>query len=156
MDTAQSHFPSSSYPMLDGLVDAQPYPTHERDYNSMSEFEQHQVINDHLQQDLTSYPDDVDGMDGNDFKAHLQPEDLVAEPGLEPQLNTEDKSDSENGASPGRSKPVPKPIRETTKDTNGRFYCNWPGCTEDVKDFGRRCEWRKVSILLRLTLELTF
>ncbi|ESZ93782.1 hypothetical protein SBOR_5838 [Sclerotinia borealis F-4128] len=45
--------------------------------------------------------------------------------------------------SPGRSKPVPKPDREVTKDANGRFYCTWPGCTEEVKDFNRKCEWSK-------------
>lgn len=43
--------------------------------------------------------------------------------------------------SPGRSKPVPKPDRPITKDANGRFYCDWPNCTEQVKDFGRKCEW---------------
>lgn len=50
--------------------------------------------------------------------------------------------DEEEVPSPGRSKPVPKPDREITKDANGRFYCTWPGCTEEVKDFNRKCEWR--------------
>ncbi|TGO17225.1 hypothetical protein BTUL_0019g00150 [Botrytis tulipae] len=51
--------------------------------------------------------------------------------------------DEEEAPSPGRSKPVPKPDREITKDANGRFYCTWPGCTEEVKDFNRKCEWSK-------------
>lgn len=51
--------------------------------------------------------------------------------------------DEEEVPSPGRSKPVPKPDREITKDANGRFYCTWPGCTEETKDFNRKCEWSK-------------
>ncbi|KAF7874099.1 hypothetical protein EAF04_002771 [Stromatinia cepivora] len=51
--------------------------------------------------------------------------------------------DEEEAPSPGRSKPVPKPDREITKDANGRFYCTWPGCTEETKDFNRKCEWSK-------------
>ncbi|KAF7946978.1 uncharacterized protein EAE97_004227 [Botrytis byssoidea] len=51
--------------------------------------------------------------------------------------------DEDEAPSPGRSKPVPKPDREITKDANGRFYCTWPGCTEEVKDFNRKCEWSK-------------
>lgn len=54
----------------------------------------------------------------------------------------ETKSESD-AASPGRSKPVPKPDREVTKNMAGRFYCNWPGCTEETKEFGRKCEWSK-------------
>jgi hypothetical protein len=45
--------------------------------------------------------------------------------------------------SPGRSKPIPKPNREVTKGDNGRFVCTWVGCTEEVRDFGRKCEWSK-------------
>jgi hypothetical protein len=45
--------------------------------------------------------------------------------------------------SPGRSKPIPKPDREITKGENGRFVCTWLGCTEEVRDFGRKCEWSK-------------
>lgn len=58
------------------------------------------------------------------------------------------KDDSE-AASPGRSKPVPKPDREVTRDANGRFYCNWPNCTEEVREFNRKCEWRLVVFLPR-------
>ena len=51
--------------------------------------------------------------------------------------------------SPGRSKPVPKPVRDETKDPKtGRYFCAWPGCTEEVKDFGRKCEWRFVLLVL--------
>lgn len=54
------------------------------------------------------------------------------------------KEDSEP-PSPGRSKPVPKPDREVTKGEDGRFVCNWNGCTEELKIFSRKCEWSKVS-----------
>jgi hypothetical protein len=49
----------------------------------------------------------------------------------------------ESDAPSPRSKPVPKPDRTVTKDENGRFLCSWPGCTEEVRDFGRKCEWSK-------------
>jgi hypothetical protein len=45
--------------------------------------------------------------------------------------------------SPGRSKPIPKPDREVTKGDDGRFLCNWAGCTEEVRSFNRKCEWSK-------------
>jgi len=45
--------------------------------------------------------------------------------------------------SPGRSKPIPKPDREVTKGEDGRYVCTWVGCTEETRDFGRKCEWSK-------------
>ncbi|CAL3972701.1 unnamed protein product [Diplocarpon coronariae] len=51
--------------------------------------------------------------------------------------------DGEEALSPGRSKPVQKPFREETKGDDGRFLCNWVGCTEDVRSFNRKCEWSK-------------
>jgi len=52
-------------------------------------------------------------------------------------------SNASDAPSPGRSKPIPKPDREITKAENGRFICTWVGCSEDVRDFGRKCEWSK-------------
>lgn len=46
-------------------------------------------------------------------------------------------------SSPSRSKPIPKPDREVTKGEDGKFICTWPGCTEDVRVFSRKCEWSK-------------
>ncbi|KAK3350693.1 hypothetical protein B0H65DRAFT_96251 [Neurospora tetraspora] len=43
----------------------------------------------------------------------------------------------------GRIKPIPKPVRQATKNAEGKFVCMWPGCAEDVKEFGRKCEWNK-------------
>ncbi|EPQ66318.1 Bgt-1830 [Blumeria graminis f. sp. tritici] len=45
--------------------------------------------------------------------------------------------------SPSRSKPIPKPDREITKGEDGRYVCRWPGCTEEVRTFNRKCEWSK-------------
>ncbi|KAK3499050.1 uncharacterized protein B0T23DRAFT_306130 [Neurospora hispaniola] len=43
----------------------------------------------------------------------------------------------------GRIKPIPKPVRQATKNAEGKFVCMWPGCAEDIKEFGRKCEWNK-------------
>ncbi|KAI6244994.1 hypothetical protein HI914_06872 [Erysiphe necator] len=48
-----------------------------------------------------------------------------------------------DSTSPSRSKPIPKPDREVTKREDGKFVCRWPGCTEDVRVFNRKCEWSK-------------
>ena len=56
-----------------------------------------------------------------------------------PQLQSPDQ----DAQSPGRSKAIPKPARAITKNENGRYVCAWVGCTEEVRDFGRRCEWSK-------------
>lgn len=52
-------------------------------------------------------------------------------------------SHESDAPSPGRSKPIPKPDREVTKGDNGRYLCSWVGCTEEVREFGRKCEWSK-------------
>ena len=54
------------------------------------------------------------------------------------------KSDSAQPAnSPtSRTKAIPKPDRQAVKNANGKYICNFPECTEDVKEFGRKCEWR--------------
>jgi len=51
--------------------------------------------------------------------------------------------EDEDAPSP-RSKPIPKPDREVTKGEDGRFVCNWTGCTEEMRSFNRKCEWSKV------------
>ncbi|KAK6074906.1 C2H2 transcription factor [Seiridium cupressi] len=42
-----------------------------------------------------------------------------------------------------RSKPIPKPERQVRKNAHGKYECTWTGCTEDVKQFNRKCEWNK-------------
>lgn len=36
---------------------------------------------------------------------------------------------------------IPKPERIETKNRDGLYYCTFPGCTERVKTFPRKCEW---------------
>ena len=67
-------------------------------------------------------------------------ESLLPEPAED---GAELKDDSADGPpSSMRQKGVPKPEREVTKQADGKFYCVFPGCTEEVKKFSRKCEWR--------------
>jgi len=54
------------------------------------------------------------------------------------------KEDSPVSSPPatGRTRAIPKPERQIHKNANGCYACTWPNCTEDVKEFNRRCEWR--------------
>ncbi|KXX73801.1 Cell wall transcription factor ACE2 [Madurella mycetomatis] len=53
------------------------------------------------------------------------------------------KEESPAATTPHRIKAIPKPDREVTRNQEGKFICTWPGCTEEAKEFGRRCEWNK-------------
>ncbi|KAK4192939.1 cell wall transcription factor ACE2 [Podospora australis] len=53
------------------------------------------------------------------------------------------KDDSPTATTPQRSKAIPKPQREETKNNEGKFVCTYLGCMEDVREFGRKCEWNK-------------
>jgi hypothetical protein len=52
------------------------------------------------------------------------------------------KEDSPSAITPHRIKSVPKPDREVTKNTDGKFVCTFPGCTEEIREFQRKCEWK--------------
>lgn len=45
---------------------------------------------------------------------------------------------------PVRTKHIPKPEREVQKQADGKYYCTFPGCVEEVQVFNRKCEWRFV------------
>lgn len=45
-------------------------------------------------------------------------------------------------AAPPRIKPIPKPDRQVTKNMDGKYICTNPNCTEAIKEFARKCEWR--------------
>jgi hypothetical protein len=97
---------------------------------------------DEFKHDEPRYPSPPPPLSENPYTAQTMaaPEE---HPIIEPQMELpEIPKDEEDAPSPGRSKPVPKPDREVTKDANGRYYCAWPGCTEEVRDFNRKCEWR--------------
>ncbi|KAK0635159.1 hypothetical protein B0T17DRAFT_32739 [Bombardia bombarda] len=53
------------------------------------------------------------------------------------------KEDSPAATTPQRIKAIPKPDREVTKNTEGKFICLWSGCNEDIRVFSRKCEWNK-------------
>ncbi|KAI1462711.1 hypothetical protein F4805DRAFT_6617 [Annulohypoxylon moriforme] len=44
---------------------------------------------------------------------------------------------------PPRLGSIPKPERIETKNREGLYCCTFPGCTEPVKTFPRKCEWGK-------------
>lgn len=94
-----------------------------------------------------SYPSPSAQMSENPYHPHPQTQgldttdgDVRAAMGM-PELPMRELSDA---PSPGRSKPIQKPDRgNPPKDANGRYICTWLGCTEEIKDFGRKCEWSK-------------
>ncbi|TEA14993.1 Cell wall transcription factor ACE2 [Colletotrichum sidae] len=53
------------------------------------------------------------------------------------------KDEAEASTPPSRVKCIPKPEREVTKQADGKFYCTFPGCTEETQVFIRKCEWSK-------------
>ncbi|KAI2470924.1 hypothetical protein F4781DRAFT_388826 [Annulohypoxylon bovei var. microspora] len=44
---------------------------------------------------------------------------------------------------PPRLGSIPKPERIETKNRDGLFCCTFPGCSEQVRTFPRKCEWGK-------------
>ncbi|KAK4163073.1 cell wall transcription factor ACE2 [Cladorrhinum sp. PSN259] len=44
---------------------------------------------------------------------------------------------------PQRTKAIPKPLREETKNADGKYICTWPSCVKEVREFDRKCEWNK-------------
>ena len=52
------------------------------------------------------------------------------------------KEESPTATTPQRVKSIPKPDRTVVKNAEGKYVCSWPGCTEDTREFGRKCEWK--------------
>ncbi|KAI5923089.1 hypothetical protein F4810DRAFT_223564 [Camillea tinctor] len=44
---------------------------------------------------------------------------------------------------PPRMKPIPKPDRIAQKNRDGKYCCTWPNCTDEIREFTRKCEWSK-------------
>lgn len=132
--TSPNHF---SYPPLDNMSaihESQPYMAQERDFHQLGA-DPREYDHQHVQQ---RYPSPPAPPSENPYIAQ-HPSEVPADVGMDLQAETKSESDA---PSPGRSKPVPKPDREVTKDANGRYYCNWPNCTDETQTFGRKCEWR--------------
>ncbi len=163
------HQQEFSYPPLGemGMQDVpQPYLAEHRDYPQMGDdarqyeqqdHSQHQHQHEHqhhdnMPQGPVRYPSppQADLYDGAAMTANMaahhtaqlvnELERAMGEPQDDMKMDGEQEH-GEQPESPGRSKPVPKPDRPITKDANGRFVCDWPGCEEPVKDFNRKCEW---------------
>lgn len=41
-----------------------------------------------------------------------------------------------------RLKLIPKPPRDVFKQADGKFHCTRDDCTEDIRAFSRKCEWK--------------
>jgi len=127
-----------SYPPLDAMGvmhDTQPYNLPEqRDFHQLADERNYE--HEHLQEAPPRYPSPPPGPAD---PYHIHAAQMVSD--LQSAMEAAPKSDSGGPESPGRSKPIPKPDRPVTKDDNGRYFCDWPGCTEVIKDFNRKCEW---------------
>jgi hypothetical protein len=44
--------------------------------------------------------------------------------------------------SPRRVRASVRPDREVIKNAEGKFVCTFPGCTDKVNEFVRKCEWK--------------
>ncbi|OHE97192.1 C2H2 transcription factor [Colletotrichum orchidophilum] len=64
-------------------------------------------------------------------------------PSLPEPLPSNNKDEGEASTPTSRVKCIPKPEREVTKQPDGKFYCTFPGCTEETQIFTRKCEWSK-------------
>lgn len=58
------------------------------------------------------------------------------------ELASPPKEDSPTATTPQRIKAIPKPDRAVVKNAEGKYVCSWPGCTEETREFGRKCEWK--------------
>ncbi|KAL2757949.1 hypothetical protein ACRALDRAFT_1068413 [Sodiomyces alcalophilus JCM 7366] len=54
-----------------------------------------------------------------------------------------DREETETAPQTVRTKHIPKPEREVQKQADGKYYCTFPGCIEEVQVFNRKCEWSK-------------
>jgi hypothetical protein len=81
---------------------------------------------------LMASPEDHNALDLSSPSSH---------PPLMPTSVETDKDEMEL-RTPQRIKAIPKPDRPATKNGNGKYECDWPDCTEEVKEFHRKCEWK--------------
>ncbi|ORY68730.1 uncharacterized protein BCR38DRAFT_336218 [Pseudomassariella vexata] len=87
---------------------------------------------------LIPSPEPHHGLEISTPTAQPQPPTLTPAPAL-PATPKEDAEPR----TPSRIKAIEKPVREPVKGLNGKFVCDWPNCTEESREFNRRCEWTK-------------
>lgn len=54
----------------------------------------------------------------------------------------ETTSPSHGSAMASRMKSILKPDRDIYRNTQGKFQCTWPNCTEEAQEFSRKCEYK--------------
>lgn len=98
------------------------------------------------------------GLSGDERIEGLTAEDLVTDaqlslattaalaslpPSLAEALQAHNHDEAEPAAAlAARTKCIPKPDREVHKQADGKFYCTFAGCTDEIQVFNRKCEWR--------------
>jgi len=73
--------------------------------------------------------------------SHLEP--TSPEEGLAHSSARKSRAGSSGSPAPPRLKPIPKPDREVQKTRDGKYLCTATGCTDEIKEFTRKCEWSK-------------
>lgn len=73
--------------------------------------------------------------------SHLEP--TSPEEGLVHLNARKSRAGSSGSPVPPRLKPIPKPDREVRKTRDGKYLCTATGCTDETKEFTRKCEWSK-------------
>ena len=67
---------------------------------------------------------------------------LPAPPMSDPTPDSKDTSPDAASPPSSRMKLIPKPPRDAFKQADGKFHCTRDDCTEDVRAFTRKCEWK--------------
>ncbi|KAI1372936.1 hypothetical protein F4677DRAFT_431292 [Hypoxylon crocopeplum] len=95
--------------------------------------------------DLLSYggAEDVVMMPASPSSASLNSPNLLAPLSPPESLATPTNVDPGRPRLHSRQKAIPRPDRNPTKNRDGKYVCTFPGCTEQVKAFARKCEWEK-------------
>lgn len=70
----------------------------------------------------------------------------VHAPSIPTEAVRESKDPSPSAGSPPqpRTKAIPKPDRDVSKQADGKFHCPLEECKEEVRAFARKCEWKYV------------
>ncbi|KAJ1326608.1 zinc finger protein 143/76 [Microdochium nivale] len=95
--------------------------------------------------DLEAYNDEPTLLDPSSpppsipFLGPPTPEDALPTPPSMPKSRT----GSSGSPVPSRMKPIPKPDREVMKSRDGKYRCTTAGCSDEIREFSRKCEWSK-------------
>jgi hypothetical protein len=135
----RTYFSDGGYPPIDGqqlidsqqLVDAQQTMDSHLPMESHPALENDQPIEGHLQQLPAAASEEGRHADTGDAIVNVLANAATVTP----------EGESAAAAAAPRRKAIPKPDREATRNAEGMFVCNWPDCSDQTKEFKRRCEW---------------